>query len=939
MADQKPLKPLKPLKPKYGKVFLKDGLWVLSGQPHILARFKRVFPKCKRDDHGTITIHDNDDVRLDLEWFLSRYDLELTPDDQKAILKGAKRHTEMILTLEKMIDPDYKPLDVRMALPARDYQKVAAAITLKKGSLLIADDVGLGKAQPNTSKVLTPDGWRLMGSLKIGDEVIDPDGGWANVTGVYPQGKIRTYRVCFNDGTFAECCDEHLWLLKTHNDRIRGGDRILPLKSFRGKLIDVRGNGNKVTRYFIGLCEPVIFRDQPKLPLHPYLLGALLGDGSFGATTTFSKNDIEIIRKMRKVVPGDVKIVAGSTPGAWRVSRRAISGLNSVTETLRKLGLRGKYSEAKFIPSEYLLGAIEERKALLAGLLDTDGTCTDGKIFFGTSSKELSDQVRDLVGSLGGYSSITSRIPHYRYKGKRLAGLRAYAVNIRLPFNPFTLKRKAGLWKQTYLARGIRKVEYVGKRESTCIRVSSGRSIYLTDHHIVTHNTCTAICMLSAGWTLPVVVVTLAGSMPVQWQEEIAKFMPQLFTHVIKNKTPYELPKRDGRGPDVVILNYHKLSGWDGVLKAYCKSVIFDEAQELRHDDSDKYSAAKNLAEGMKLRCGLSATPIFNFGGEIYNVLNVLTPDALGTKEEFHQEWCYGSYRTDPVVRDPKALGSYLRENFLMLRRTRREVGRELPPLQKIPQHIESDAEALDDIKDSASELARIILSGKPQEQGEVMSAGGQLSVMLRQATGISKAPYIADFIRLLVDSGEKVLCFLFHRAVYDIVLAKLEDLKPAMFTGSETPAEKVEARRKFMAGETPVLLMSLRAGAGIDGLQKVCRTVVFGELDWSPAVMEQNIGRVFRDGQTDPVTAYFLVADDGADPLISEKLGLKRNQAEGIRNPDHEILEDLQVDRGRAMELAKMFALKHGIAIPVSKETAEAGSKEAAEAGLGEKK
>lgn len=593
MADQKPLKPLKP---KYGKVFLKDGLWILSSQPHILARFKRVFPKCKRDDHGTITIHDNDDVRLDLEWFLSRYSLEVTPDDQKAILKGAKRHTEMILTLEKIIDPDYKPLDVRMALPARDYQKVAAAITLKKGSLLIADDVGLGKS--------------------------------------------------------AE-----------------------------------------------------------------------------------------------------------------------------------------------------------------------------------------------------------------------------------------------------------------------------------------------AICMLSAGWTLPGVVVTLAGSMPVQWQEEIAKFMPQLFTHVIKNKTPYELPKRDGRGPDVVILNYHKLSGWDGVLKAYCKSIIFDEAQELRHDGSDKYSAAKNLAEGMKLRCGLSATPIFNFGGEIYNVLNVLTPDALGTKEEFHQEWCYGSYRTDPVVRDPKALGSYLRENFLMLRRTRREVGRELPPLQKIPQHIESDAEALDDIKDSASELARIILSGKPQEQGEVMSAGGQLSVMLRQATGISKAPYIADFIRLLVDSGEKVLCFLFHRAVYDIVLAKLEDLKPAMFTGSETPAEKVEARRKFMAGETPVLLMSLRAGAGIDGLQKVCRTVVFGELDWSPAVMEQNIGRVFRDGQTDPVTAYFLVADDGADPLISEKLGLKRNQAEGIRNPDHEILEDLQVDRGRAMELAKMFALKHGIAIPVSKETAEAGSKEAAEAGLGEKK
>jgi SNF2 family DNA or RNA helicase len=241
-----------------------------------------------------------------------------------------------------------------------------------------------------------------------------------------------------------------------------------------------------------------------------------------------------------------------------------------------------------------------------------------------------------------------------------------------------------------------------------------------------------------------------------------------------------------------------------------------------------------------------------------------------------------------------------------------------LPPLQKIPQHIESDPRELDRIHDSAAVLAKLILSQTKHEEGEVMRAGGQLSVMLRQATGVSKAPYVADFIRLLVDSGEKVLCFLFHREVYDIINSKLEDLKPAMFTGSETPAEKVEARRRFIAGETPVMLMSLRSGAGLDGLQKVCRTVVIGELDWAPAVMEQNIGRVFRDGQTEPVTAYFLVADDGADPLIAEKLGLKRQQAEGIRNPDQEILEDLQVDQGRAIELAKFFLKKRAIPEPV---------------------
>lgn len=569
---------------RYGKISLKEKTWTLESQPHIASRFKRMFAQAHRGDHGTVVISDNDEVRRDIEWFVSRYELEISTEDRRAITKGARRHEDMILTLEKMIDPNYKPLDVRMALPPREYQKVAAAITLKKGSLLLADDLGLGK-------------------------------------------------------------------------------------------------------------------------------------------------------------------------------------------------------------------------------------------------------------------------------------------------------------------------------------------------------TVSAITTFSAAWTLPAIVVTLAGAMPVQWQEEIARFMPQLFTHVVKKGAPYELPKKDGRGPDVVILNYHKLSGWDTTLKEYGSSVIFDEAQELRHSGSDKYLAAQNLASGMKMRMGCSATPIFNLGGEIYNVLGVISPDSLGTFDEFYREWCVGSYRTDPVVRDPKALGSYLRENFLMLRRTRKEVGRELPPLQKIPQHIDSDPEALDDIKDSAAELARIILARKPeidvdpedledQGRGEVMRAGGQLSVMLRQATGVAKGSYIADFLRLIADSGEKVVCFLFHRAVYDIVLAKLEDLKPAMFTGSETPTEKVEARRKFMAGETNILLMSLRAGQGLDGLQKVCRTVVIGELDWSPAVMDQCVGRVFRDGQTDPVTAYFLVADDGADPLIAEKLGLKRAQAEGIRNPDQEILEDLQVDPGRAVALARMFVEKHKIPI-----------------------
>jgi len=95
---------------------------------------------------------------------------------------------------------------------------------------------------------------------------------------------------------------------------------------------------------------------------------------------------------------------------------------------------------------------------------------------------------------------------------------------------------------------------------------------------------------------------------------------------------------------------------------------------------------------------------------------------------------------------------------------------------------------------------------------------------------------------------------------------------------------------------------------AGVDGLQEVCRTVVFGELDWSPGVHEQCIGRIHRDGQKEPVAAYFLVAEDGADPVMAEVLGLKRSQIEGLRDPNLDLIEKLETDGGHIRKLAEEF-------------------------------
>ena len=375
--------------------------------------------------------------------------------------------------------------------------------------------------------------------------------------------------------------------------------------------------------------------------------------------------------------------------------------------------------------------------------------------------------------------------------------------------------------------------------------------------------TASAICSFTDPRTLPAIVVTLTH-LPWQWIDEIHKFCPMLRTHVSSKSTPYELPRFFNRGPDVVILNYQKLAGWAETLAAYGKSIVFDEIQELRHSGSVKYAAAEMVAGRMQYRLGLSATPIYNYGGEIYNVLNILKPGVLGTLQEFAAEWC-GGMNDKLRIQHPKAFGTYAREEFLIVRHTREEVGRELPPVIRVPHRIESDRAELDRVENSAAELARIILQQGESVQEQRWQASERLSMVLRQATGIAKAPYVADFVRLLVESGERVVLCGWHREVYTIWESKLRDLQPILYTGTETPNEKLAGKAAFIRGDSQVLILSLRSGAGLDGLQSAASCIVFGELDWSPGVHEQCIGRLHRDGQGKSVVAYFLVAEDGS--------------------------------------------------------------------------
>jgi hypothetical protein len=404
--------------------------------------------------------------------------------------------------------------------------------------------------------------------------------------------------------------------------------------------------------------------------------------------------------------------------------------------------------------------------------------------------------------------------------------------------------------------------------------------------------TAQAIGAMATGEHLPAAVVTLTH-LTKQWQRELQKFAPHLRSHIISTGKLYPLPTitLNGKecGPDVVILNYGvKLSNWGEVLGRYCKIAFFDECQELRRAEkepgvfTDKYAGAVSLSMGTGRAIGMSASPIYNYGGEIFNVYDALRPGCLGEWSEFAAEHCTNYDRSRASLKDPDGFGGYLRNNFLMLRRTRKDVGRELGPCQRITVPVDADKAQLDKIEGRAGELARIILGTVKGGKGEARNASAEIENIVRQATGVAKAPQVAAFVKGLMDQGEKVVLFGWHRAVYDIWLEQLKEYNPVMYTGSESPGQKEAARDRFIRGESKLMIVSLRSGIGLDGLQYVANTCVFGELDWSPEVHKQCIGRVHRDGREagSTVMAYFLVSDSGLDPIMSEVLGLKDEQS-----------------------------------------------------------
>jgi len=370
------------------------------------------------------------------------------------------------------------------------------------------DPVSEGKAEHIDNMLYTPTGRKRIGDIQIGDQVIGSNGKSTNVIGIYPQGIKKMCNITFSDGHSIKVCEDHLW-----NVKLNGGTKgyiTLSVKNLLDtkKTITYKGTGRNIkkeytistyykdkqnrNRWSIPIVKPIEFNTSKDVPINPYLLGLLLGDGGLSQRSIrFSTVDEELVRAIQHLLPKDLIIKKVKNSHCDYAITTTVGSRNSLSQKLKELGLKGKTSKDKFIPEEYMYSFGFHRLALLQGLMDTDGSCTNHGAEFYSSSKTLAYQVVELVQSLGGIAKI---------RCKKTTHLDSYIVRVLLPsyLEPFILKRKREIYKPSQVfSRHITDIQYIEDAEAVCISVDAPDNLYVTEHAIVTHNTTTSESLCS----------------------------------------------------------------------------------------------------------------------------------------------------------------------------------------------------------------------------------------------------------------------------------------------------------------------------------------------------------------------------------------------------------------------------------------------------------
>ena len=401
--------------------------------------------------------------------------------------------------------------------------------------------------------------------------------------------------------------------------------------------------------------------------------------------------------------------------------------------------------------------------------------------------------------------------------------------------------------------------------------------------------------------TFPVLIVAPLVTLN-NWQRETQKFLKKRSRNgkISENEYPSSILIRTGKAQelgkyDVYIINYDLLhKRMDDIAKLNIKTLVCDEVQHLRSKTTKKYTAVKKLAalDSVKYRVGLSGTPIYNRGSEIWPIVDILRPGLLGTFEEFCEYFCYVNEKGKAIVLENKraSLGEELRKH-VMLRRKKSDVLKELKDKVRYKELIDSD------INYYQTELGKI-WERLEEEQKSATSAFDKFSSYKRaiqserQAAGIAKVPHVIEFVKNIMEIEESVVVFCHHKAIHELLHRSLSEYSPASIIGGQSDKERQDGIDRFQKGETKLIIAGLRAGnVGIN--LSNARYVIFAELDWSPAIHRQAEDRLHRIGQKNTVFAYYLMGNGTLDDHVANVLVDKSYEIDAIMDEKAETFEN----------------------------------------------
>jgi hypothetical protein len=817
----------------------------------------------------------------------------------------------------KDVSVDYEKYSHR---PPLSHQKEAIQKLLENKKFILADDMGLGKAESVDNKIFTPYGRKRIGDICVGDKVIGSNGKECNVIGVFPQGVKDLYRVTFNDGYSVLVCKEHLWSVKSRSfgyntknhrnkesivlsvEQMLNNDLFLEIngsknnlnKKYKFKTYYKESGGNN--KWQIPMVKPIEFNSN-ELKLNPYLLGLILGDGGITQKgISFTTEDVEIVNYIKSILPENSQITENkNSKYGYRLTKKT-GHTNPIIQILKELNLMGCGSHNKFIPTIYKYSSINDRLEILKGLMDTDGTCSIGKkrnfegTEFSTVSERLCDDIIEIVHSLGGIARKKSRTTNYTYKGEKKEGKKSYRVNIKLPLgmNPFKLKRKYELYntpEKYKVGRYIKDIKFEGSGEAICISVDSPDKLYVTEHAIVTHNTTsTIIAALETG--AKKVLIICPATLKINWKREIENYTDRsIFIAEGKNFSTEH---------DFVIINYDIIKNFHDtkekensqILKCNFDLVIVDEAHYIKNAQAQRTKLINNFVSNIERLWLLTGTPMTSRPIDYYNLLSLVESPTAKNWMAYVIRYCAGyQFKVGPrkiwnVMGSSNLEELRDRTSGTILRRLKEDV-LDLPEKIITPIYLSLKSKLYEEVMGEYYNWYE-----KNPEESKSLSVQFSKLTKVRQIIADEKISQTIELAENILEQDKKIIIF----CNFTDSLNKIHEhfgKKAVKIDGSSSKVERQNAVDQFQENEKVRVFVGNIKAAGVGITLTSAEAVIMNDLSFLPSDHAQSEDRAYRYGQKNNVLVYYPIFENTIEGAIYDIINEKKRVIATVMGDD----------------------------------------------------